>query len=496
MNENISDTQHPDTLENWLAQHLHQLRISELWPLVLDRDASDLQFARDSDVMHGTAKRNRQGITEELKVEIHRQDSETWKVVLPDGPLDIDFLGLIEADFSFPELPSLEKRYCLPQVKNQIDLRHLRDPDLKRTQNSQMGCAGPLAADGDKPETIHPCELEFDEHSLEYCVTSGSLDLWFVIELVFTDWEGEPHTIQAVHQMMPYEASGPGHFVAKGQFDKTVLFEEASSDVATVRIRQVETRDLHLLKRDQKQQVLAEQSDRMMVLPELKQTVNGFEYRDRRPEKKVPYHLHVACHKDAEVDGAEKKPQFPPPMTTVLEKGDVWKGFLTKHYLWLVHLAKGKYPKLTEATILDLVQEALLRILKQFQNPGEIDSDEVRGLLVNRLRQSWIDRFRKKTNQESVLGVNSDGESVADSILAREDAFIPDPGQIESHDVLHHAIGKLEPQLQRVVELLYWEGLKAADIAREIGKSSGHVSRMIKSAREKLKDFLPPDVAE
>lgn len=60
----------------------------------------------------------------------------------------------------------------------------------------------------------------------------------------------------------------------------------------------------------------------------------------------------------------------------------------------------------------------------------------------------------------------------------------------ERHILLKDALRLLPPRERRVIELTYFEGLPQTDIAKELGISQMHVSRLLRKALARLRDYF------
>ncbi len=60
----------------------------------------------------------------------------------------------------------------------------------------------------------------------------------------------------------------------------------------------------------------------------------------------------------------------------------------------------------------------------------------------------------------------------------------------ERHILLKDALRLLPPRERRVIELTYFEGLPQTDIAKELGISQMHVSRLLRRALARLRDYF------
>ncbi len=65
-----------------------------------------------------------------------------------------------------------------------------------------------------------------------------------------------------------------------------------------------------------------------------------------------------------------------------------------------------------------------------------------------------------------------------------------DPEAPEMADELSGAVADLPPQMQKIVRLKYWDGLKEREIAEQLGIAPGTVATTLHAARKKLSHVL------
>ena len=126
----------------------------------------------------------------------------------------------------------------------------------------------------------------------------------------------------------------------------------------------------------------------------------------------------------------------------------------------------------------DLVQDAFERALK-FLSAGNPAPDHMRGWLISILRNAFIDRVRKKIAPHEPVGDHATPE--------------PDPEPIWSRlsvDDVRAALGRLEPEVRRVFELHYMDGLRYREIAAKLAIPENTVASKLFRARKLLRGQL------
>jgi RNA polymerase sigma-70 factor (sigma-E family) len=126
----------------------------------------------------------------------------------------------------------------------------------------------------------------------------------------------------------------------------------------------------------------------------------------------------------------------------------------------------------------DLLQTSLAKAWFAW---GRLDDDPaayVRKILVNTYASWWRRRWRGETPTESL-----------------PDAHGPDPGsQVDDHDELWRALGRLPRRQQAVLVLRYYEDLTEAQVAATLGIATGTVKSQASKALARLR--LDPDLAD
>jgi RNA polymerase sigma-B factor len=78
------------------------------------------------------------------------------------------------------------------------------------------------------------------------------------------------------------------------------------------------------------------------------------------------------------------------------------------------------------------------------------------------------------------------GETLADTLGGLD----PQLEAYQEHAALQMALSRLDAKDRRVLELAYFEGFSQADIARKLGVSQMHISRVLRRALSQLRGLL------
>jgi RNA polymerase sigma-B factor len=90
---------------------------------------------------------------------------------------------------------------------------------------------------------------------------------------------------------------------------------------------------------------------------------------------------------------------------------------------------------------------------------------------------------------------SSDGEdarAVADRIGSED----PELDRVEMRDVLSRAMEHLTPRERAIMAMRFYEQMSQSEIARRLGISQMHVSRLQRAALEQLRKYVPQESAE
>lgn len=147
---------------------------------------------------------------------------------------------------------------------------------------------------------------------------------------------------------------------------------------------------------------------------------------------------------------------------------------------------------------LDLTQEAFLRVYSSIASYRGESSFEtwLFGILANISRNAkrWQRASKRSAPEVSIDDVRSDpklGETIWPERAENEDPA----AQVlrrEETDLLERAIGKLPPQMRRVLILSVYYGLSHREVAEALGLTVGAVKSHLSQGRSQLLDALAP----
>jgi RNA polymerase sigma-B factor len=94
---------------------------------------------------------------------------------------------------------------------------------------------------------------------------------------------------------------------------------------------------------------------------------------------------------------------------------------------------------------------------------------------------------------ESPVGGEADegGRQLAESIGGED----PNLGRVEMRDVLQRAMQHLTPRERSIMAMRFYDELSQSEIAKRLGISQMHVSRLQRAALEQLREYLPSESA-
>ena len=87
------------------------------------------------------------------------------------------------------------------------------------------------------------------------------------------------------------------------------------------------------------------------------------------------------------------------------------------------------------------------------------------------------------TSLEKLVG---DGDAALADFLGREDAGFQ---EIDNHDFLKKAIGRLDGQERTILKERFWNGLSQKQVAEKLSVSQMHISRQERRILQKLRDM-------
>jgi RNA polymerase sigma-B factor len=85
-----------------------------------------------------------------------------------------------------------------------------------------------------------------------------------------------------------------------------------------------------------------------------------------------------------------------------------------------------------------------------------------------------------------------DNRSVAEQIGGPD----PELERVEMRDVLERAMEHLTPRERSIMAMRFYEQMSQSEIARRLGISQMHVSRLQRAALEQLKKYVPQESAQ
>jgi len=88
-------------------------------------------------------------------------------------------------------------------------------------------------------------------------------------------------------------------------------------------------------------------------------------------------------------------------------------------------------------------------------------------------------------------GEGEDGRAVADQIGGVD----PELDRVEMRDVLNRAMEHLTPRERSIMAMRFYEQMSQSEIARRLGISQMHVSRLQRAALEQLRKYVPEESA-
>ena len=152
---------------------------------------------------------------------------------------------------------------------------------------------------------------------------------------------------------------------------------------------------------------------------------------------------------------------------------------LRRHFASLYRFFSSKVDDGAE----DLVQTTLMRCVESRDRFGKRSS--FRTYLFTVARNIFIDRLRKQLRSPDALDF---GEvSLIDLRTSPSAAAARD----QEHAALIAALRALPLEVQMAVELTYWEGLNAVEVAEISGVTPSSVRSRLTRARQALRDLLP-----
>ncbi len=122
----------------------------------------------------------------------------------------------------------------------------------------------------------------------------------------------------------------------------------------------------------------------------------------------------------------------------------------------------------------DIVQDALLRLHRQWREKGRDGIQNTRAWLMRVTHNLAIDAIRKRTRQRAAkVKMQQDAVSTRDSLDREQDSL----DTLESHEATHRALSLLHdlPDTQQRVLMLKLDDMTVRQIAEVLGMSPGNV---------------------
>ena len=144
------------------------------------------------------------------------------------------------------------------------------------------------------------------------------------------------------------------------------------------------------------------------------------------------------------------------------------------------------------------LHQSVVRVNEQMKN--ELGREPTVGELAERLGVTPDDvteameigpAFVPLSLDQPVASADGDSRSVAEQI-GDED---PELGRVEMRDVLDRAMEHLTPRERSIMAMRFYEQLSQSEIARRLGISQMHVSRLQRAALEQLRKYVPQESA-
>jgi RNA polymerase sigma-B factor len=144
------------------------------------------------------------------------------------------------------------------------------------------------------------------------------------------------------------------------------------------------------------------------------------------------------------------------------------------------------------------LHQSVVRVNEQMKN--ELGREPTVGELAERLGVTPDDvteameigpAFVPVSLDQPVASADGDSRSVAEQI-GDED---PELGRVEMRDVLDRAMEHLTPRERSIMAMRFYEQLSQSEIARRLGISQMHVSRLQRAALEQLRKYVPQESA-
>jgi len=96
---------------------------------------------------------------------------------------------------------------------------------------------------------------------------------------------------------------------------------------------------------------------------------------------------------------------------------------------------------------------------------------------------------------ESTPGGGSDAEDGGRQLSESLGGEDPDLDRVELRDLLERAMQHLTPRERAIMAMRFYDEMSQSEIAKRLGISQMHVSRLQRAALEQLRQYLPSETA-
>ena len=144
------------------------------------------------------------------------------------------------------------------------------------------------------------------------------------------------------------------------------------------------------------------------------------------------------------------------------------------------------------------LHQSVLRVNEQMKN--ELGREPTVGELAERLGVTTDDvtdaieigpAYVPLSLDQPVASADGDNRTVAEQIGGAD----PELDRVEMRDVLERAMEHLTPRERNIMAMRFYEQLSQSEIAKRLGISQMHVSRLQRAALEQLRKYVPQESA-
>ena len=150
----------------------------------------------------------------------------------------------------------------------------------------------------------------------------------------------------------------------------------------------------------------------------------------------------------------------------------------------MVHIAKDYFPEKHQAE--DAVQEAFLRIIKNFSKIKEINCPQTRRFIVIVIRSTCIDLLRMGKVEKETLFL----EDVLEADIPRESEPVTALERAEYYNRLLEALRSFSEEYRNVLALRWVQKLSRAEISGITGLSEEYIKKILVRSRKKLEEMM------